>query len=178
MLYLQPMAADAGALRLIPGSQRWPYHTKMMEMVRLHATTHGCTLDPVWQARTFGVPGHRVPAHACEVEPGDLVVFHQSLFHAVFGHLQGRSYVATKFAARPRTDFELASLSHSSHYAFEPDPALAESPDPILRQLVAGMAALGPRAKELTDRLPLVRNALTEEKRAADAAWAASNARL
>ena len=31
------------------GSHRWEYHQRLLCMNALHATTHGCTLDPEWQ---------------------------------------------------------------------------------------------------------------------------------
>ena len=70
MLYLQPTKAATGSLRVIPGSHMWPLHKQLNCLNDLHATTHGCTEDPVWQARSFGVRGSALPAHACEVARG------------------------------------------------------------------------------------------------------------
>ena len=104
----------------------------------------------------------------------DLVVFHQSLFHGVFGHEQGRSYIACKYASRPvsavrfrfgaensqsfrltkvdllgaqLTEFELASLWHNSSYAFRPARSLASSATPVLRRMVEGMGEVAAAAE-------------------------------
>ena len=61
---------------------------------------------------TFGVPGPDLPCHPLEVEPGDVMLFNDYLFHAVYGKQDGRSFITlkfVKFAAEPRTeeDFEM-----------------------------------------------------------------------
>ena len=80
------------------------------------------------------------------------MIFHQATYHAVFGHQQGRSYIACKFASRPRDDFALASLWHTSDYTFRPHHHY-EHPDadPALQRMVAELRALGARAQSLAE---------------------------
>ena len=95
MLYLEPKTKAEGALRVIPGSHRDPLHTELLPFHISH-TQAG--------ARFFDLPGQEIPCHALETQPGDVAMFSQSLFHAVYGKCERRRYVALKFAAaRPRT---------------------------------------------------------------------------
>ena len=149
MLYLQPTRRSSGALRLIAGSHRLPLHEQLLPMVRLHSTPDGHTAHPRWQEQTFGVRGDCIPAYAAESLPGDLVIFHQACYHSVYGHQQGRSYIACKFAERPRTDFELASLWHTSDYSYRPHERFERHEDAAVRRMVVGLRALGPQAEAL-----------------------------
>ena len=68
MLYLDPQQKDSGALRVIPGSHRDPFHPAPIPLQDAH---HGG--DPL----CFGVEGPQVPSCAVETEPGDIVIFNQ-----------------------------------------------------------------------------------------------------
>ncbi len=92
MMYLDPMRKDAGSFRVIPGSHRSPFHEALMPFQQRHGLD-----DPAF----FGVPGSEVPCHAVETDPGDVVLFNQSLYHAVYGKAGRRRYIALKYAARP-----------------------------------------------------------------------------
>lgn len=72
--YLDPVAADSGCLRVVPGSHRFGdrYADDLHEHVQQSPT--------VW-----GVPQAELPAHALESVPGDLVVFSHCIKHGSFG---------------------------------------------------------------------------------------------
>lgn len=130
MMYLIPMRKDAGALRVIPGSHRSPLHEELMAFQQSH------TLDA---PNFFGVKGADVPAYPAETDPGDLMVFNQSLFHAVYGKAGRRRYLAWKYAARPTTEAHWASIRKYSDYALEPHENIQQSNSPRIRRLIEGL---------------------------------------
>jgi hypothetical protein len=73
-LYLDPVDAESGALRVIPGSHRTgePYAEMIDEQIRG---------ERFWG----GLPGDRIPAVALTSRPGDLVLFNQALKHGAWG---------------------------------------------------------------------------------------------
>ena len=73
-LYLDPVDAESGALRVIPGSHRTgePYAEMIDEQIRG---------ERFWG----GLPGDRIPAVALASRPGDLVLFNQALKHGAWG---------------------------------------------------------------------------------------------
>ena len=73
-LYLDPITGDSGALRVIPGSQRWGDH--YAESLQ----THLRTAQDDW-----GITGAQVPAVSLDSNPGDVVVFNQNTKHSAWG---------------------------------------------------------------------------------------------
>ncbi len=73
-LYLDPVTADSGALRVIPGSQH--YGDRFAEA--LQANLRGAP-------ETLGMGGDQVPAIALTSNPGDVVVFNQNTKHSAWG---------------------------------------------------------------------------------------------
>ena len=73
-LYLDPVDAESGALRVIPGSHREgePYAEAIDEQIRG---------ERFWG----GLPGDRIPAVALASRPGDVVLFNQALKHSAWG---------------------------------------------------------------------------------------------
>ena len=86
--------------------------------------------------------GQDVPSYLIETEPGDLLIFNHSLFHAVYSENGKRSYLAFKFAARP-------TCERWSKYLFEPHENWVNSSSAKLRDMVDGLEDLGRRAREL-----------------------------
>ncbi len=140
MLYLDPMRKEAGALRVLPGSHRSPFHDALMPFQERHNQD-----NPLF----FGAPGDEVPCHAVETEPGDAVIFNQSLFHAVYGKAGRRRYVALKYAGRPVSDEDLASIMRHSPDALKPHERVLWSERPRLRAMMEGMDELSARAEAL-----------------------------
>ena len=73
-LYLDPVNAATGALRVIPGSQRFGdrFAEDMQETLRQSQDK-------------LGIPGNFVPAIALESKPGDVVIFNQNTKHSAWG---------------------------------------------------------------------------------------------
>lgn len=101
MFYLDSLTADSGALRVMPGSHRMPMHMDLFEL-------QGLQDDP--EARPFGVDASELPGMALESEPGDVVFFNQSLYHAMFNGWPGRRYFALKYAQTPKTSADVKAL--------------------------------------------------------------------
>ena len=143
MIYFDSLDKDNGCLRVIPGSHRLPLHGQI-EPENRHQ--HGDYVKP------FGVTGPDMPGFPLESQPGDVVFFSQSLWHSVFNGKKGRRYFALKFAARPTTDKQLASLRHYKKDIFEPADTLLKSDCPRIRQMVEDLPKLG--AKKVADFIP------------------------
>lgn len=144
-IYLDPIRSESGCLRVIPGSHRWPLHGEI-EPERFHQ--HGDTVSP------FNVPGTEMPSVLLESNPGDVVFFNQSLWHAIFNGWAGRRYIALKFAANPQTDTHLASLRYyGNSMMFAPDSAWANSTNKRIQSMVESLPKLG--AKPVPDFVPI-----------------------
>jgi len=77
--YLDPMGAESGCLRVIPGSH-WAgdVYARSLEKAAPHPTVNHT--EELW-----GVAGPEVPAIAIETKPGDLCLFNHATKHASFG---------------------------------------------------------------------------------------------
>jgi len=96
--YLDSVRRDSGCLRVIPGSHHPGYADALKERWPLE--------DP--RESPYGVAGFEIPSQALESDPGDVVFFNQSLFHASYGGRSGRRMFTLNFGAQPRetTDYE------------------------------------------------------------------------
>jgi hypothetical protein len=65
--YLEPLRAESGALRVLPGSHRPRFG------------------DAIRAAGAVGLGADALPAHVVATEPGDVIVFDEHLFHASSG---------------------------------------------------------------------------------------------
>jgi hypothetical protein len=75
--YLDPLRADTGAIRMLPGSNH-------------HLTPYANTLLRTLQKpddieATYGVPVDQIPSWPLETDPGDLVIWQFRTIHASFG---------------------------------------------------------------------------------------------
>ncbi len=140
MLYLDPMRKARGAFRVIPGSHRSPLHEDLEPFQRSHVED-----DPTF----FGMDGSDVPCYAVETDPGDMLMFNQSLFHGVYGKKGRRRFIALKYAVRPTQDAHIASLLRWSPIAFHPDKAILNSDRPRIQGMVEGLVELGEKARHL-----------------------------
>ena len=84
--YLQPLGAESGALRVIPGSHKQPFHN---ELRRNLGKSGLCIPD--------------VPAFVCESEPGDVVAFDLRCWHASWGGAHDRRMCVLCYYNNPRT---------------------------------------------------------------------------
>jgi hypothetical protein len=108
MMYLEPMKKETGALRVIPCSQDGRLREKLWA---LHEGQDSHAQTDI-SLTAFGVTGPDLPCHALEVEPGDVVLFDDRLYHGIYGKQEGRSFITTKyvkFAIEPSSeeDFEV-----------------------------------------------------------------------
>lgn len=89
--YLDPLTAQTGALRVIPGSHEdGPFRRALQEeLMRSDA--------PLSQA--FGTKSDQLPAVPIDVEPGDAVLIDYDLFHASFGGGLRRRVITVGFGA-------------------------------------------------------------------------------
>jgi len=92
-IYLQPQRAGSGALRVIPGSHRRPYHD---------------------QVRAFcSEPELRVadlPALVCDTDPGDVILFDTALWHASDGGGRDRGLNTVAYYTFPTTAMQRDGL--------------------------------------------------------------------
>lgn len=138
MLYLDPQSKDSGALRVIPGSHRDPFHKELMALQDAHQTP-----KPV----CFGIEGPQIPSYAIETEPGDIVIFNQWLYHAVYGKQGLRRAIVLKFAPRPRTKAHFTMLWNGSSPVFEPHSVFRNNQSARIQGLVEGFEELGQKTE-------------------------------
>ena len=132
-LYLDAVRKDIGCLRVIPGSHEPPYH---------HA------LEPLSLQRqsAFGVAGVDVPCFCVESEPGDVVFFNQTIWHASFGGRAGRRMLALSYLPSPTNDEHRAyvkSLYAAVTVRDHPRMPFLESGRPRVEAIVTRLRALG-----------------------------------
>ena len=87
--YLDPVEAESGALRVIPGSHRPDLHQ---------------TLRQAREESRLEING--VPAFVCESEPGDVVAFDLRLWHASWGGSNDRRMCTLVYYNNPKTPEE------------------------------------------------------------------------
>ena len=139
-LYLDPLRADTGCLRLIPGSHRSPLHDDLLSINEQAADS---------TMKVFGLSPTDVPGVAVESEPGDIVFFSQKIYHGVYGKLLGRRFLKLRFVAWPETDEQIASLMRYNNRGriYRPDDAFANSDNPRIRAMVDPLLELADRTE-------------------------------
>ena len=92
-IYLDPVAGDTGALRVIPGSHRYGdrYAEDLQEQLRN-------------AQEELGISGAEVPAIALNSNPGDVVVFNQNTKHSSWGGSKRRRMFTINCTARYAVD--------------------------------------------------------------------------
>ena len=95
-MYLDPVRADSGALRVIPGT-----HTGDKDQARRSA----------WKSEEeWGIPMPAVPAVSLDSDPGDVVIFNHNLMHSSWGGSSARRMFTMNCSARARTQAEIDEL--------------------------------------------------------------------
>jgi len=114
-LYLDSVSKDTGCLRVIPGSHKVPFHSDLKPLERWR-TVKNNTADKMLAVTNnaddlpFGLIGKDVPCVALETIPGDLIFFHQNLFHSSFGGHIGRRQLALSYGANPTTEEQMVQV--------------------------------------------------------------------
>jgi hypothetical protein len=97
-MYLDPLTAATGALRIIPGSHRAPLFHELWQARRDDA---GRDRNEGWIEERYGVTASQMPAVALESMPGDVVMFDTHCWHASFGGRPGRRMIAISYGQKP-----------------------------------------------------------------------------
>lgn len=71
IFYLEPLTAESGALRVIPGSHE--FGDKYADLLERWGWKH---------EDNFGITAEEMPCHVCETQPGDLILFDFRMKHA------------------------------------------------------------------------------------------------
>lgn len=90
--YLEPVGAETGALRVIPGSHREPYHSDLSQLMP-----------------EIDLPIEVIPSHICTSEPGDVVGFDLRLWHSSYGGSEDRRMCTCVYYNNPTTPEEIES---------------------------------------------------------------------
>ena len=136
MLYLDPVTAEHGALRIIPGSHRMPLNVDLDILTTVHQDRH---------AMPFGVDGSDLPGFPLESDPGDVVFFNHNLYHAMYNGWAGRRYIALKYASNPTGPEDLETLTEYAGGVFNVHDAFVNSDSPRIRGMVDRLMAAAPK---------------------------------
>ncbi len=114
-MYLDSVKKDSGCLRVIPGSHKLPLHSDLMPLEKWRDKKNNNDDKMVANFNNsdeldFGLNGKDVPCVALETSPGDLIFFHQNLFHASFGGHVGRRQLALSYGANPTTKEQMVQV--------------------------------------------------------------------
>ncbi len=96
--YLQPLGAESGALRVIPGSHKSPLHDDLFRVPRKDSNRRA--------EEQTGLSVSEFPAHVCSSEPGDLIAFNFRLWHASWGGTSDRRMCSIMYYNNPKTPEE------------------------------------------------------------------------
>ena len=141
--YVEPLTRENGCLRVVPGS-----HIRG-DPDLLTPLRDECS-DPDFMP--FGLPQSEAPAIALESQPGDVVVFTESLLHASFGGSAGRYQHAMTYVRTPVTEEDLAQVRGSyerSRFSYRPCRSSINSENPRIRHLVAPLVEWGFEAHDI-----------------------------
>ncbi|MBM3280479.1 MAG: phytanoyl-CoA dioxygenase family protein [Candidatus Handelsmanbacteria bacterium] len=143
-LYLDPVTRQSGALRVIPGSQRWG--DRYAEILQAHLRT---------SQEDWSISGAQVPAVALESVPGDVVVFNQNTKHSAWGGSKRRRMFTINCTAQySEADLPYLRNEISAFARFWVDtvygPAMTRNPGPRrLRHLRQTLDNQGHLAEEV-----------------------------
>jgi hypothetical protein len=114
-LYLDPVRADSGALRVVTGSH--------------HVETTWTGRHPKDAETLYGIKPAEYPALALESDPGDLLIFNHNIMHAAFGGSGWRRMFTLNLSRRAATEEEIADLEGyiNSHDRFWLDSIHSET---------------------------------------------------
>ena len=109
-IYLQPLDGNNGALRLIPGSHKKPFHDAVSKF-----NPPGYDDESMRKGDSI----RDVPTHACKVEAGDVIIFDAHCWHASWGGNTDRRMLSPIYIKTPKTPeeedavYENVKLAHA-----------------------------------------------------------------
>jgi len=101
--YLDPLGADNGALRVLPGSHRDPWHEALLPIGMKTSLKEPGNPKAV-ETPVYPVP--EIPAYVCDTEPGDLLAFDLRLWHASWNGAPNRGMLSFTYFDTPKTPAE------------------------------------------------------------------------
>lgn len=93
MVYLDPLDAGSGALRVLPGSHREGAYRRRLEAELM------TSVRPLGEV--FGAPSDQIPSQVLDVVPGDVVVIDFDVVHASFHGGVGRRLLTMTYGPPP-----------------------------------------------------------------------------
>ncbi|HEY0392485.1 MAG TPA: phytanoyl-CoA dioxygenase family protein [Solirubrobacterales bacterium] len=100
--YLQPLDGESGALRVLPGSHRDPWHSEVAAIApRENDRTSG---NPEDECSGVGLEVGEVPSVVCDSRPGDAFVFDLRTWHASCGGKPNRKMCSFTYFQAPRDE--------------------------------------------------------------------------
>jgi len=135
-LYFDTLTQENGALRVIPGSHRRPFSDY---------------LEVLWQAEDdpdcepFGTVPEDVPCVVLNSNPGDVVVFTETVYHGSFGGT-ARMQLTAQFGSFPTSEEEerdLREMHDKFNWSLHPAESYINSDRPRIRRMVSGLVELG-----------------------------------
>ena len=136
--YLESLRADNGCLRFVPGSH-------ILGDPDYYSVLRDNPEDPD-TFRPFGVKPSEVPCYPVECEPGDVIVFVETLLHASFGGRNGRHQHAINFFEKPKTEEQIKhvkAIYANTTYSLRAPISDVESSNTRIRRMVSGLLELG-----------------------------------
>ena len=133
--YLDPLTAETGTIRVIPGSHRFgdAYCNEVQKGL--------CGGD------SFGLSGQEIPAVAIDIRPGDLVLFDHRLKHAAYGGGRRRRMFTMNYFATMDTEAKHEAAVEIMRYYYEHEHVrrmfrpewIASAPPERLRHLLPAL---------------------------------------
>ena len=96
VFYLQPVRADTGCLRVLPGTH---FHTMRGRMERWYERHGNAKGSEATESNTIAWPA----AIALESDPGDAVIFNVKVYHGAVGDSADRRAIYINYIQKPRT---------------------------------------------------------------------------
>ena len=134
--YLQPVGPNTGALRVIPGSHRNPYHNTLKQVIP-----------------DLNMSIENVPSHICDSEPGDIVAFDLRLWHSSYGGSSDRHMCTCVYYNNPRTREEIESTRFQGANMSKTTAQYHRPNDPLIDPTWFSNTEGNPKRKRWLERL-------------------------
>ena len=117
-IYLQPVDANTGALRVIPGSHKRPWFDDLDKKPPLRYAWVRLNNDQAEDTKVI----ESIPSFVCKSTPGDVVAFDMRIYHASVGGSSDRHHCTLVYRNYPKTPQEVAAtISEAEGFMTERD---------------------------------------------------------